>query len=182
MNSSIYLSEINKLKDKPWINSAVFKKFTKRLCQSLLVKEDSPTNHICVFFLPVDVKAKQIYLCHHIKAQDWIPPGGHIDKGEAPVETVKREVFEELNHSVNIDQINIFDLSIKHIINPIHGCEYHYDIWHWFPINTQNFNYTKKEYYNARWVTILEANKLCKKNPTYLEIVNKIPKTVFSTS
>lgn len=179
MNNNIYLSEINKLKDKPWIDQVVFKKFIKRLQQPDLVKEDNPVDHICTFFLPIDIEKKQIYLCHHIKAQDWIPPGGHIDKDELPVETVKREVSEELNYSASLDQIKMFDLSIKHIINPKHGCEYHYDIWHWIPINKQDFSYTKKEYYDARWVTIPKANKLCTKNPTYLEVINKIPKIIF---
>lgn len=182
MKTNIYLSEINKLKNKPWINPVVYNKFVKRLQRPDLVKNDNPVDHICTFFLPIDITNKLIYLCHHIKAQDWIPPGGHIDKGELPIETVKREVFEELNYSVNLSQINMFDLSIKHIINSIHGCEYHYDIWHWIPIIKQDFKYTKKEYYDARWVTISEANKLCQKNPTYLEVINKISEIIFLIS
>ena len=182
MNNNIYLSEINKLKNKPWINKIILKKFIKRLKHPLLVKEDSPTDHICVFFLPIDVGKKQIYLCHHIKAQDWIPPGGHIDKNEHPTNTVIREFQEELNFILQKTTIKLFDLSIKDVRSAGHGCRIHWDIWYLVLIGKIDFDFTKKEYYNARWVTIPEANKLCKYNPLYLKIINKIPNIIFNLS
>jgi hypothetical protein len=46
-------------------------------------KEGNPL-HYCVFFLPYDKSVGKIYLGHHIKADDWIPPGGHIEPDGLP--------------------------------------------------------------------------------------------------
>jgi 8-oxo-dGTP diphosphatase len=37
-----------------------------------------------------------VLLVHHRKAELWLPTGGHVDIGEDPIETVRRETFEEL--------------------------------------------------------------------------------------
>ena len=35
-------------------------------------------------------------LVDHVKAGRWLPTGGHVEPGESPVESVRREVQEEL--------------------------------------------------------------------------------------
>ena len=37
----------------------------------------------------------KVLLHWHSKVKAWLPPGGHIENNETPVEAVKRETFEE---------------------------------------------------------------------------------------
>ena len=47
-------------------------------------------------------------LVDHKKAELWLPPGGHVDPGEDPQETFRREAMEELG----IDAEFLFDKPI----------------------------------------------------------------------
>ena len=42
----------------------------------------------------------ELLLIHHVKLDLWIPPGGHVEPGEIPHETVIRECGEELDLDV----------------------------------------------------------------------------------
>lgn len=39
---------------------------------------------------------KKVLLMDHKKAELWLPPGGHVEPGENPRETVRREAKEKL--------------------------------------------------------------------------------------
>lgn len=41
------------------------------------------------------VRDGKVLLVHHNKFDKWVPPGGHIEDGETPAETVVREFLEE---------------------------------------------------------------------------------------
>lgn len=41
-------------------------------------------------------------LHHHERIDRWLPPGGHIDRDELPLEAAKREVQEEIGQQVAI--------------------------------------------------------------------------------
>ena len=43
-----------------------------------------------------------IALHHHERLGIWLPPGGHIDRDELPIEAAKREVLEEVGQDVTI--------------------------------------------------------------------------------
>ncbi|HEY9715512.1 MAG TPA: NUDIX domain-containing protein [Chroococcales cyanobacterium] len=45
---------------------------------------------------------EHILLVHHKRLDAWVPPGGHIEPGEFPHETVIREVLEETGVNVEI--------------------------------------------------------------------------------
>ena len=38
---------------------------------------------------------QKILLIYHHKLQKWLPPGGHVEANETPVEAARREVLEE---------------------------------------------------------------------------------------
>ena len=59
-------------------------------------KPDVPPKHLVSYFVLLDESALKILLVDHKKAQLWLPPGGHVEVDEDPLETVKRECFEEL--------------------------------------------------------------------------------------
>lgn len=48
------------------------------------------------------VKDQRVLFIHHRKFGKWMPPGGHVDPNETPVEAVKREVMEETGLTVEI--------------------------------------------------------------------------------
>lgn len=60
-------------------------------------KPDVPPKHLVSYFVVVDPKHNSILLADHIKAQLWLPSGGHVEKGEDPKQTVVREAKEELS-------------------------------------------------------------------------------------
>jgi 8-oxo-dGTP diphosphatase len=62
-----------------------------------LIKPDIPPKHLVSYFVLVDVEHQSILLVDHIKAQLWLPTGGHIKFNESPRDAVIREALEELN-------------------------------------------------------------------------------------
>ena len=57
---------------------------------------DKPPKHLVAYFVVVDVDHRSILLGDHIKAQLWLPSGGHVGLNELPADTVRREIEEEL--------------------------------------------------------------------------------------
>lgn len=166
--------EVLKLKKAFWVDRLTIDKFLKRIREKKpLTKYEGVDDHICCFFLPIDCKFKKIYLGHHIKADDWIPPGGYINKNELPIETVIREFEEELNYKLSNEKIKLFDLSIKAINRPKHHCLVHYDFWYLVYIGIKDFVFDRGEFYQASWFTFPQAVKKIKLK-TYNQIVQKI--------
>ena len=69
-----------------WVDSGA------ELCR--LAKPATPPMHLVSYFVVVD--DGQVLLVDHRNAQRWLPPGGHVEPGEHPRETVVRELREEL--------------------------------------------------------------------------------------
>lgn len=168
------IKEINKLKKSSWVDKNIFDEFIKLInSQNVITKPEGAGVHICSFFIPINKKS--IFLVDHIKAQDWIPPGGHIEKDELPIETVKREFEEELDHQLTNEKIELFDLSIKEINRAQQNCLTHYDIWYLVYVDKIKFNWLKKEFHDAEWI---EINKGIKKMKIklYANIIKKLLK------
>lgn len=143
-----------------------------RLENPKYIRSENPTDHFCVFFLPIDIKTKQIYLGHHKKASDWIPPGGHIEPNEHPIDTVKREMFEELQFKLSNEEIRLFDLTIKNIDKPNRTCKSHYDIWYLVFMDKTDFIFDPREYYAASWFSKSQSKNITKEK-NYHEIIQK---------
>ncbi|UNX54237.1 NUDIX domain-containing protein [Georgenia sp. TF02-10] len=56
----------------------------------------TPPKHVVSYFLLHDPADGSVLLVDHRKSGLWLPTGGHVDPGEDPVQTVKREAREEL--------------------------------------------------------------------------------------
>lgn len=56
----------------------------------------APTKHLVSYFLLIDAEEQAFLLGDHRKSGLWLPSGGHVEPGESPVETVRRECVEEL--------------------------------------------------------------------------------------
>ena len=48
----------------------------------------------------------KVLLHWHSKVKAWLPPGGHIENNETPVEAVKRETFEEAGIHIKLYNFN----------------------------------------------------------------------------
>ncbi|MFI7430286.1 NUDIX hydrolase [Micromonospora sp. NPDC049836] len=59
-------------------------------------KPRTPSPHLVAYFLLRDETDGAVLLVDHRKAGMWLPTGGHVEPGEHPAETVRREVLEEL--------------------------------------------------------------------------------------
>jgi len=138
-----------------------------------LTKNEGANIHICSFFLPINKKTKSIYLIDHIKAKMWIPPGGHIENKEHPVQTVIREFEEELDHKLTNEKTRLFDLSITPINRPWHNCMIHYDFWYLVEVEKISFNYLKKEFYQGGWFDFNNGLKKISRR-SYQEIIKNL--------
>ena len=166
--------EIEKLYTLPLVDHKTVAQFrTLHNTQDSHTKKEGNPHHYCSFFLPYDREAGKIYLGHHKKADDWIPPGGHIEEGETPSDTAVREAKEELGIDITKDQLQAFSLSVKFIGRPDVGCMAHYDIWHFIHVRVRDFNYLKSEYYDARWFSIQDGIKQITKNDDFATIIAK---------
>lgn len=56
----------------------------------------APAKHLVSYFLLVDPVSGHVLLGDHRKSGLWLPSGGHVEPGESPADTVRRECLEEL--------------------------------------------------------------------------------------
>lgn len=132
-------------------------RFRARLAEGAFTRDENPTSHFCVYFLPIDPDQRLIFYTHHRKAGKWISPGGHIDRGETSAQALAREVDEELGLKIDPGRIKRpFLLTITQITGPNAGkpCLEHFDLWHFFPAEPSAMQVDMGEFYEARWMSI----------------------------
>lgn len=143
------------------LNAEVAKKHTERIAEGNLTMDEDPVSHFCAYFLPYNPATKQVLFGHHKKSGEWLSPGGHIDKGESLLETLNREIHEELGvekfFKVKPDP---FLLTTTLIERDPRQCKKHFDVWHLMETDGSNFNVDMAEYHEVRWISIPEAKKL----------------------
>jgi len=61
-----------------------------------IAKPDKPLKHLVSYFVLIDPDHRSLLLGDHIKAQLWLPNGGHVEPNEHPRDTVVRECLEEV--------------------------------------------------------------------------------------
>lgn len=169
----IFLKELHSLPDKN-SDPEAYAAFEKRIKQGNLSREENPADHMCSFFLPVDIVAKKIFLVDHIKAGTWIPPGGHIDKGETPRQAVYREFQEELQVKLTDEPIELFAVKPVNIANPVRTCKIHNDFWFLVFIREQPFIADPKEFHDARWFDLEEGIAKVTRS-AFIPIMHRIP-------
>ena len=65
----------------------------------------------------VVVKGDKLLLAYSKNKKAWYLPGGKIDDGESSLETLQREIFEELNIVLNVERLKYY----CHITAPAYG-------------------------------------------------------------
>ncbi len=149
-------------------------RFRERVAEGLLTRDENPESHFCAYFIPYNIVTKQIFVVHHKKARLWLFPGGHIDKGESFMDTLNREIEEELGVPNAIKYpIKPFHVGITPIENPIQPCKEHLDTCFRFESDGSDFEVDPKEFLDFRWATIPIARKLIT-DPLCVEVLNKM--------
>lgn len=153
-----FRKEILKLRNKKYVNKKIVQQFFNRLeTNPHFTEQKSIHDHFGAFFVPLHKKTKEIFIAHHKKAAQWIPPGGHIKQNETPMQTVVREFYEELRIKLSNEKIDLFDLGITLIKDTKQPCKIHYDFWYVVFIKRINFKFDSGEFYQAEWLPIEEA-------------------------
>ena len=155
----------------------VYKAIVKRIDEGKLIRDENQLSHFCTHFLPYNPTTHEIFLVHHKKAGTWIAPGGHIEKNESLIQTLNREINEELGQK---DFFKVspkpFLITIKEIENPNQTCKVHYDIWFLAPTEVKNFKVDPEEFYDSTWIKIENSDSLLK-DPNNLAAVERIIKS-----
>ncbi len=126
------------------------------------VKPSTPSPHLVSYFLLVDRAAGRVLLCDHRLAALWLPTGGHVEPGEHPADTVRREVVEELGIEARFDAATgprPFFLTVTETLAPIPAR--HTDISLWFALEgnqDQVLHPDPREFKAVRWWSTEELN------------------------
>lgn len=173
---NILRNEILKLKNKKHVDQEILAKHLEFLeKEKFFTRPQNPLHHFGIYFLPIHKKSHSIYLVNHKKANQWIPPGEHLEKGETSVEAVIRGCQEELQYLPKTDSIKLFDLSIINIRNiRSRPCRTHYDIWYLVEVEDKiSFAWDAREFHTACWFEVEDAiNKIKRLN--YNKVVSNL--------
>lgn len=135
--------------------------FLRRLREGALTRDENSKTHFCAYFLPYNQEDKKVFIVYHKKAELWLSPGGHIDKGEKLLDTLNREIYEELGmKNFFKDLPSPFLLTITPIENKVQSCKAHFDIWYLMETDGNEFNIDLREFKDTGWMTIDKARQI----------------------
>ena len=112
-------------------------------------KPATPPRHLVSYFAVID--GREILLVDHKSAQLWLPPGGHVEPGEHPRDTVGRELREELGLVAGHNIAEPLMITCTTTVGLTAG---HIDVSLWYVVKaarTQPIAYDKHEFAGARW-------------------------------
>jgi len=123
-------------------------------------KPSTPSPHLVSYFLLIDRAAGRVLLGDHRLSGLWLPPGGHVEPGEHPLDTVRREAGEELGVSALFDEESgdrPFFLTMTETAGP--PATRHVDVSFWFALTgqvEQPLQPDQREFAGVRWWTPTE--------------------------
>lgn len=119
------------------------------------VKPRTPSPHLVAYFLLLDRTTRQLLLCDHRLSGLWLPTGGHVEPGEHPADTVRREAAEELAIGARFDPIAgeaPFFLTVTETVGD--PSTRHTDVSLWFALEGhegQRLVPDEREFVGVRW-------------------------------
>jgi 8-oxo-dGTP diphosphatase len=122
-------------------------------------KPDIPPKHLVSYFVLIDPIQKSMLLVDHIKAQLWLPTGGHVEPNEDPRETVRREVREELNIRASFLRSNEqpFFITVTETVGLTAG---HTDVSLWYLLQGSSHDFVdfdRSEFNEVEWFSFAEV-------------------------
>jgi 8-oxo-dGTP diphosphatase len=124
------------------------------------VKPLTPSPHLVSYFLLVDRPAGSVLLCDHRLSGLWLPTGGHVEPGEDPLDTVRRESVEELGVTAQLDPAlkdKPFFLTMTETVGP--PAMRHVDVTLWYALTGgagQPLLPDEREFAQVRWWAVAE--------------------------
>jgi 8-oxo-dGTP pyrophosphatase MutT (NUDIX family) len=136
-------------------------------------KPATPDTHLVSYFVIVSQDMNQILLVDHKKAELWLPPGGHVDPGEDPKETVRREAKEELGIEA---EFKVEDPVFLTVTKTTGNIARHTDVSLWYLLKgdpNETFDFDSNEFLQIRWFGIHEI-PYDKTDPNMKRFIQKI--------
>lgn len=123
-----------------------------------LKKPDIPPKHLVSYFVVVDPEHRSILLVDHIKAQLWLPSGGHVHLNESPRDAVVRETEEEFGIRAIFLHNNErpFFVTVTKTVGLTPG---HIDVSLWYLLRGSihdKVRYDRSEFTDVEWYTFDE--------------------------
>ena len=107
------------------------------------------------YVVPIDPVDGSVLLVAHRNAGLWLAPGGHVEPGEHPADTARRELHEELGVAGAAARPSF--LSVMQTVGIDHG---HTDVSLWFPATVRREDELApdaEEFSAVRWWTRAEV-------------------------
>jgi 8-oxo-dGTP pyrophosphatase MutT (NUDIX family) len=123
-------------------------------------KPAMPPRHLVSYFVVLDPDKRHVLLVDHIKAQLWLPPGGHVDPNEDPRATVVREAKEELSLTASFLIEGPLFITETVTVGLTAG---HTDVSLWFVIkgnSEDSVAYDPSEFKGIKWFSYEEVLKM----------------------
>jgi 8-oxo-dGTP pyrophosphatase MutT (NUDIX family) len=147
------------------------------------VKPRTPSPHLVAYFLLVDRDANRVLLCDHRLSSLWLPTGGHVEPGEHPADTVRREVVEELGVEAEFDTATGARPFFLTVTETVGGPDVrHTDVSLWFALagrTDHRLTPDDREFFGVRWwsPSELRAADLTRFEPHLLRALHALPLT-----
>ncbi len=113
-----------------------------------------PPMHLVSYFVLIDLAANHLLLVDHKLAGLWLPGGGHVEGGEHPTDTVRREVREELGIEAHFLVERPLFITVTQTIGQTAG---HTDVSLWYVLHGelgQNYAFDHNEFHQIAWFPI----------------------------
>lgn len=120
------------------------------------VKPRTPDPHLVSYFLLADHQQDAVLLVDHRKAGLWLPAGGHVEPGEHPAATVRREALEELGIEAEFSPVTGDRPVFVTVTGTVPAAGRHTDVSLWYVLShgvSQPLTPDPVEFRAARWWT-----------------------------
>ncbi|HTE21426.1 MAG TPA: NUDIX domain-containing protein [Candidatus Limnocylindria bacterium] len=121
-------------------------------------KPDKPPKHLVSYFVLIDPDHDSLLLADHVKAQLWLPSGGHVEPNEDPKDTVTREAEEELGQQAVFLRNNDKPLFVT-VTQTVGLTPGHTDVSLWYLVRGSihdHINFNRREFNDVAWFTFKE--------------------------
>jgi 8-oxo-dGTP diphosphatase len=126
-----------------WIDSGA------PLCR--VAKPATPPQHLVSYAVLIDPASKQLLLVDHRQSGLWLPSGGHVEPGEHPDTTARRELWEELHIPARFVFPQPLFLTVTQTVGATAG---HTDVSLWYVLQADSraaLWYDRAEFQQIAW-------------------------------
>ena len=117
----------------------------------------TPPKHLVCYTVLADPGDGALFLVDHRRAGLALPPGGHVEPGEDPVGTVRREAMEELGLEADLSLAGPQPMFVT--VTRTAGLDGHTDVSLWYVIagdRKSPIRLDEREFSGGRWWTTAE--------------------------